>query len=125
MPSGSSSTPEALATRSVGINEVSDAIESGNANLPTGTLWGKYKAFTVQSEGQLKNADAYRPLIVAYRNGSPVRLADLGRIIDSVENDKAASWLNNERAIVLAIQRQPGTNTVAVVAVHQGYPPEL
>jgi HAE1 family hydrophobic/amphiphilic exporter-1 len=108
--------PKALATRSVGINEVSAAIESGNANLPTGTLWGKYKAFTVQTKGQLKDADAYRPLVVAYRNGSPVRLRDLGRIIDSVENDKAASWLNNERAIVLAIQRQPGTNTVAVVA---------
>jgi HAE1 family hydrophobic/amphiphilic exporter-1 len=108
--------PKALATRSVGINEVSAAIESGNANLPTGTLWGKYKAFTVQTSGQLKDADAYRPLVVAYRNGSPVRLTDLGRIIDSVENDKAASWLNNERAIVLAIQRQPGTNTVAVVA---------
>ena len=108
--------PKALATRSVGINEVSDAIQSGNANLPTGTLWGKYKAFTVQTSGQLKDADAYRPLIVAYRNGSPVRLGDLGRIIDSIENDKAASWLNNERAIVLAIQRQPGTNTVAVVA---------
>jgi HAE1 family hydrophobic/amphiphilic exporter-1 len=107
--------PKALATRSVGINEVSDAIASGNANLPTGTLWGKYKAFTVQTSGQLKDADAYRPLIVAYRNGSPVRLGDLGRIIDSIENDKAASWLNNERAIVLAIQRQPGTNTVAVV----------
>ena len=107
--------PKALATRSVGINEVSDAIDSGNANLPTGTLWGKYKAFTVQTEGQLKDADAYRPLIVAYRNGSPVRLGDLGRIVDSVENDKAASWFNNERAIVLAIQRQPGTNTVAVV----------
>ncbi len=84
--------PKALATRSVGINEVSDAIASGNANLPTGTLWGKYKAFTVQTEGQLKNAGAYQPLIVAYRNGSPVRLGDLGRIIDSVENDKAASW---------------------------------
>jgi hydrophobic/amphiphilic exporter-1 (mainly G- bacteria), HAE1 family len=107
--------PKALATRSIGINEVSDAIVSGNANLPTGTLWGKYKAYTVQTEGQLKNADAYKPLVVAYRNGSPVRLGDLGRIVDSVENDKAASWLNNDRAIVLAIQRQPGTNTVAVV----------
>lgn len=107
--------PMALATRSVGINEVSDAIQSGNVNLPTGTLWGKYKAFTLQTSGQLKDAAAYRPLIVAYRNGSPVRLADLGQVIDSIENDKSASWLNNERSIVLAIQRQPGTNTVAVV----------
>ncbi|HPS94129.1 MAG TPA: efflux RND transporter permease subunit, partial [Deltaproteobacteria bacterium] len=107
--------PTALATRSVGINEVSDAIQSGNVNLPTGTLWGSHKAFTVQTAGQLENAQAYRPLIVAYRGGSPVRLGDLGRIIDSIENDKSASWFNDERAIVLAIQRQPGTNTVAVV----------
>ena len=107
--------PTALATRSVGINEVSDAIQSGNVNLPTGTLWGSHKAFTVQTAGQLENAQAYRPLIVAYRGGSPVRLGDLGRVIDSIENDKSASWFNDERAIVLAIQRQPGTNTVAVV----------
>jgi len=106
--------PQALATRSLGINEVSDAIDAGNVNLPTGTLWGKYTAFTVQTEGQLKDADAFRPLIVAYRDGAPVRLGDLGRIIDSVENDRSASWLNNERAIILAIHRQPGTNTVAV-----------
>ena len=107
--------PRALAVRSIGIDEVSSAIESGNANLPTGTLWGKFKAFTVQTSGQLKDAQAYRPLIVAYRNGSPVRLGDLGQVIDSIENNKSASWYNNERAIVLAIQRQPGTNTVAVV----------
>jgi hydrophobic/amphiphilic exporter-1 (mainly G- bacteria), HAE1 family len=107
--------PKALATRSVGINEVSDAIASGNANLPTGTLWGKYKAFTVQTEGQLKDAAAYRPLVVAYRNGSPVRLGELGQVVDSIENNKNASWYNNDRAIVLAIQRQPGTNTVEVV----------
>ncbi|MEN6473642.1 MAG: efflux RND transporter permease subunit [Syntrophaceae bacterium] len=106
--------PQALATRSLGINEVSDAIDAGNVNLPTGTLWGKYTAFTVQTEGQLKDADAFRPLIVAYRDGAPVRLGDLGRIIDSVENDRSASWLNNQRAIILAIHRQPGTNTVAV-----------
>ena len=107
--------PTALATRSVGINEVSDAIASGNVNLPTGTLWGSHKAFTVQTEGQLKDAEAYKPLIVAYRNGSPVRLGELGQVVDSVENNKNASWYNNKRAIVLAIQRQPGTNTVAVV----------
>jgi len=107
--------PQALAARSLGIDEVSDAIDSGNPNLPTGTLWGKHKAFTVQTSGQLTDADAFQSLIVAYRNGSPVRLNDLGRIVDSVENNKAASWINNERAIILAIQRQPGTNTVAVV----------
>ncbi len=107
--------PRSLASRGIGIDEVTNAIEKANVNLPTGTLWGKDKAFTVQATGQLYDAAAYRPLIVAYRNGSPVHLEELGRVIDSVENDKVASWYNNTRSIVLAIQRQPGTNTVEVV----------
>lgn len=107
--------PKALASRGIGIDEVASVIEKGNVNLPTGTLYGTDKAFTVQATGQLYNAAAYRPLIVAYHNGSPVHLGELGRVIDSVENDKVASWYNNTRAIVLAIQRQPGTNTVEVV----------
>jgi len=107
--------PKALATRQIGIDEVAGAIRRGNVNLPVGTLWGTHQAFTIQSNGQLFDAAAYRPLIVAYRNGSPVRLEQLGRVIDSVENDKVAGWFNERRAIVLAIQRQPGTNTVEVV----------
>jgi HAE1 family hydrophobic/amphiphilic exporter-1 len=107
--------PNSLASRGIGIDEVTAAIEKANVNLPTGTLWGKDTAFTVQATGQLYNAAAYRPLVVVYRNGSPVRLEDLGRVIDSVENDKVANWYNNTRSIVLAIQRQPGTNTVEVV----------
>jgi HAE1 family hydrophobic/amphiphilic exporter-1 len=107
--------PKALATRGIGIDEVTNAVAQGNVNLPTGTLYGKFKAFTVQASGQLNDAQAYRPLIVAYRSGSPVRLQDLGRVIDSVENDKIASWYNTTRSVILAIQRQPGTNTVEVV----------
>jgi HAE1 family hydrophobic/amphiphilic exporter-1 len=107
--------PKSLASRGIGIDEVTAAIEKANVNLPTGTLWGKDTAFTVQATGQLYNAAAYRPLVVVYRNGSPVRLEELGRVIDSVENDKVANWYNNIRSIVLAIQRQPGTNTVEVV----------
>lgn len=107
--------PRSLASRGIGIDEVTNAIKKANVNLPTGTLWGKDKAFTVQATGQLYDAAAYRPLIVAYRNGSPVHLEELGRVIDSVENDKVANWYNNTRSIVLAIQRQPGTNTVEVV----------
>jgi HAE1 family hydrophobic/amphiphilic exporter-1 len=107
--------PKSLASRGIGIDEVTDAIAKANVNLPTGTLWGKDKAFTVQATGQLYDAAAYRPLIVAYRNGLPVHLEELGRVIDSVENDKVANWYNNTRSIVLAIQRQPGTNTVEVV----------
>ncbi|HNY66328.1 MAG TPA: efflux RND transporter permease subunit [Deltaproteobacteria bacterium] len=117
--------PRALAARSIGIDEVADAVSAGNANLPTGTLWGEHKAFTVQTPGQLGNADAYRPLIVAYRNGSPVRLSDLGRVVDSVENDKTASWFNDTRSIVLAVKRQPGTNTVEVVNAVREVLPEF
>jgi HAE1 family hydrophobic/amphiphilic exporter-1 len=107
--------PKALAARSIGIDEVANAIMNGNVNLPTGTLYGDHQAITIEASGKLNNAEAYRPLIVAYRNGSPVRLSELGRVIDSVENDKIASWYNNIRSIGLAIYRQPGTNTVEVV----------
>jgi HAE1 family hydrophobic/amphiphilic exporter-1 len=107
--------PNALASRGIGIDEVSAAVQNGNVNLPTGVLYGRHQALTVEANGQLTEAASYRPLIVAYRNGSPVRLQELGRAIDSVENDKIASWYTGTRAVVLAIQRQPGTNTVEVV----------
>jgi HAE1 family hydrophobic/amphiphilic exporter-1 len=107
--------PNALATRGIGIEEAQQAVQKANVNLPTGTLYGPDRAFTVQATGQLTTAEAYRPIIVAYRNGSPVRLEELGRVIDSVENDKVAGWFNNTRGIILSIQRQPGTNTVEVV----------
>ncbi|HMH00156.1 MAG TPA: efflux RND transporter permease subunit, partial [Terriglobales bacterium] len=111
--------PKALASRQIGIDEVTNAIQNGNVNLPTGTLYGTHQAFVVQASGQLKKAIDYEPLIVAYRNGAPVRLKDLGSVVDGVENDKTASWFFDNkglrRAIILAIQRQPGTNTVEVV----------
>ena len=107
--------PRALAAKKIGIDDVGNALALGNVNLPTGTLEGQKQAFTIQATGQLYNAADYRPLIIAYRNGSPVRLDELGKVIDSVENNKVANWYNNERAVVLAIQRQPGTNTVEVV----------
>ncbi len=107
--------PQALTSRGIGIDEVAAAIQKGNVNLPTGTLSGPHHAFSVQATGQLTNAQAYRPLIVAYRDGHPVRLEELGQVIDSVEEDKIASWYNTTRAVVLAIQRQPGTNTIEVV----------
>ena len=107
--------PNALASRGIGIDEVEKAIGSANVNLPTGTLYGNKQAFIVQANGQLLKAADYRPLIVSYRQGRPVRLEELGRVIDSVQNDKIASWFNNTRGIVLAVQRQPGVNTVEVV----------
>jgi len=115
--------PSALASRGIGIDDVQTAIANANVNRPTGTLQGRNQTFTIQATGQLTDAAAYRPVIVAYRNGSPVRLAQLGRVIDSVQNDLTAAWQDDTRAIVLAIQRQPGSNTVQVVdAVRQLLP---
>ncbi|MEK7445114.1 MAG: efflux RND transporter permease subunit [candidate division NC10 bacterium] len=107
--------PRALAARGIGIDEVEQAIVRANVNKPTGALYGPHQAVNVQATGQLMDAAAYRPLVVAYRNGSPVRLQELGRVIDGVETDKVASWFNDERAVVLAVQRQPGTNAIEVV----------
>ncbi len=107
--------PDALATRGISVDDVQQAISRSNVNLPTGTLYGEHQAFTVQATGQLLTAATYRPIIIVYRNGNPVRLDELGRVIDSVQDDKSASWFNDVRSVVLAIQKQPGTNTVAVV----------
>ncbi|HKW96341.1 MAG TPA: efflux RND transporter permease subunit [Bryobacteraceae bacterium] len=107
--------PDALAARGLGVDEVQAAIQRANVNLPTGTLYGHKQAFTVQSNGQLFDAAAYRKMIVTYRNGNPVRLGELGRVLDSVENDKNISWFMDTESAVLGIQRQPGTNTIEVV----------
>ena len=107
--------PNKLAAYGLGIDQVEQAVEAGNVNQPLGTLYGKNQLFTVQANGQLAKAADFRPMIVAYRNGSPVRLQELGHVLDSVQNDKVAAWYNNTRAVVLAVQRQPGANTVAVV----------
>ncbi|MEZ5401346.1 MAG: efflux RND transporter permease subunit [Bryobacteraceae bacterium] len=110
--------PRALAARQVGINEVENALRNWNVNLPIGTIVGPQRAFTLQATGQLMNAEAYKPVIVSYRQGSPIRLGELGQVVDGIEDDKAASWFykdgQEQRAVVLAIQRQPGTNTMAV-----------
>jgi HAE1 family hydrophobic/amphiphilic exporter-1 len=111
--------PNKLAAYGLGIDQVEQAVEAGNVDQPLGTLYGKHQAFVVQANGQLENAAAFRPLIVAYRNGNPVRLQALGNVLDSVQNNKVAAWYytsaGGTRAIVLAIQRQPGANTVEVV----------
>ena len=107
--------PNKLAAYGLGIDAVEQAVEAGNVNQPLGTLYGRHQSFTIQANGQLKSAAAFRPLVVAYRHGNPVRLQDLGSVSDSVQNDKVAAWFNGTRGIVLAIQRQPGANTVEVV----------
>ncbi len=107
--------PSALATRGIALTDVEQAIGNANVNLPTGTLYGAQRATSVQATGQLMDAQAYAPMIVAWRNGAPVRLDQVGRVFDSVQNDKVAAWYNGTRGVILAIQRQPGTNTIEVV----------
>jgi HAE1 family hydrophobic/amphiphilic exporter-1 len=106
--------PTQLAARNIALEDVATAVTGQNVNLPTGVLWGPKTALTVQATGQLDSASQFRNIVVAYRNGAPVHLTDLGHIVDDVQNNKTASWYNGERSIVLAIQRQPGTNTVEV-----------
>src|SRR5947209_4200542 len=106
--------PSQLATRGIALEDVANAVTNQNVNMPTGVLWGPKTALTIQATGQLDNASEFKDLIVAYRNGAPVHLTELGRITDDVQNNKTASWFDGSRSIVLAIQRQPGTNTVDV-----------
>jgi HAE1 family hydrophobic/amphiphilic exporter-1 len=106
--------PKELASRGIGIDQVAEAVSKANVNLPTGTLYGAQQAFTVQASGQLTNAEPYRSVIVTYRDGHPVRIGDIGSVYDSVENNKVAAWYVDQRSIILAVQRQPGTNTVEV-----------
>jgi HAE1 family hydrophobic/amphiphilic exporter-1 len=107
--------PEALSKRGLGLDKVVSAIQNANSNLPSGVLQGSARNFTVKSSGKMLRAQSFNDLIVAYQDGMPVRLSDVGRAEDSVENVKIKSWLNDERCILLAIYRQPGANTVEVV----------
>jgi hydrophobic/amphiphilic exporter-1 (mainly G- bacteria), HAE1 family len=107
--------PRKLSAHGIGIDEVVNAIQSSNVNLPTGTMAGRERIFTVLADGQLLNAASYAPMVIAYRNSNPVRLADVARVYDGVEQDKTASWWQGMRNISLMIQKQPGSNVVAVV----------
>ncbi len=117
--------PNQLAARGIGIDEVWGAIQKHNVNLPAGTLWGANQAYTVQSSGQLMNAAEYRSLIVSYKNGSPVRLGDLGQVLDGIQDTRQLAWINNTPSIMFQVQRQPGTNTVEVVDAIKALFPEF
>ena len=106
--------PEKLAARQIDLEEVRSALSSGSLNMPAGSLYGFSKAYTVQSNTQLTTAPQFSNLIVTYRNGSPVRLGELGNVLDSVSDDKSHFWINDHEAMVLAVQKQPGSNTVEV-----------
>jgi HAE1 family hydrophobic/amphiphilic exporter-1 len=107
--------PEAAAARGLSMDDIRNAVARANSTTPVGTLNGPSQNITLQASGQMDTAEPYRQIVVAYRNGSPVKLDEVAKVYDSVENDKTASWFNGERSIVLAIQKQPDANTVAVV----------
>ena len=106
--------PRALASRGIGIDEVAQSVSQNNVNLPTGVLWGKTKSYTLAANGQLTDAAGFANLIVTYRNGAPVRLRDLGKVVDGVQNTRIAAWYNDTRSISLIVNKQPGVNTVEV-----------
>ena len=121
--------PGAMAARGLGLDQVQSAVNSGNVNLPTGTLYGSNRTYNIMVNGQFETAKPFADLVVSYQNGAPVRLRDIGRIYDGVQNDKLAAWVNGQRGVLLAIQKQPGVNTIAVVerirAVLPGFQKQL
>ena len=117
--------PESMADRGVAVDDVSSAIRTGNPNTPVGTIYGSFRNLTLKTNDQLPNAAAFSQLIVTFRNGAPVRLQDVAHVVDSVENNKVASWFNGRRSVTLAVQRQPGTNTVAVVDAIKALMPQF
>ncbi|MEA2977791.1 MAG: hypothetical protein QOF19_3311 [Alphaproteobacteria bacterium] len=115
--------PVAAAARNISLDEIRRVVVSTNSNSPVGTLYGSNQNVTLLATGAMRKAEEYRKVVVAYRNGAPIKLDEVARVIDGVENDKIATWFNNERAIVLGIQKQPGANTIAVVdAIRERFP---
>jgi hydrophobic/amphiphilic exporter-1 (mainly G- bacteria), HAE1 family len=117
--------PVAAAARNISLEDVRSVVAKTNSNTPVGTLYGPKQSVTLTASAAMTKAEEYRKVVVAYRNGSPVHLDQIARVIDSVENDKVASWFNDNRAIVLAIQRQPDANTVAVVDLVRNRMPQF
>ena len=117
--------PVAAAARNVSLEEVRQAVAKANSNAPVGTLSGPSQDITLVATAAMEQAQAYRNVVVKFVNGAPIKLSDIATIVDSVENDKVATWFNDTRAIVLAIQRQPDANTVAVVDAVRAKLPQM
>jgi len=117
--------PYALNARGLSLTQVADAIQSGNSNLPSGTLEGQNRTYSVQASGQLDDAEQYNNLVIAYNNGSPVHLSDVGHAVNSIEENKRQTTYNDTRAIVLSVHRQPGANTVKVAKEVRDLLPKL
>src|SRR6185503_1933576 len=107
--------PGKLVTRNISLDDVEKAVKAGNTNLPTGSLSGPHKETSIKTSGTLNGAAGYNDVIVTYRNAAPVRIRDLGRAIDGVEQDKLSTWFGNEQGMLMAVYRQPGSNTVEIV----------
>ena len=122
--------PRVVAARGIGFDQIKTTIQKGNVNLPTGSLSGKDKSYLVQANGQLNDAASYGELIVSYQNGAPIKLKDLGNVIDSIQNNKVSNLFSdrkvfNQPSIVLAVQPQPGANTVKIVDAVKAMLPTL
>jgi HAE1 family hydrophobic/amphiphilic exporter-1 len=117
--------PRELASRQIGIDQVAQAVQQANSNRATGTLAGSQQSFVVEAHGRLMSAKDYKPVVVAYKNGSPVRLYELANVYDGVENDKTAAWYQGTRTIFVSIQRQPGSNVVEIVDRVKALLPQL
>jgi hydrophobic/amphiphilic exporter-1 (mainly G- bacteria), HAE1 family len=109
--------PVAAAARNVSLDEIRRVLVATNSNSPVGTLYGPRQNVTLLATNAMRHASEYKDVVVAWRNGAPVKLQEIATVIDSVENDKVASWFNDRRSVTLAVQRQPGANTVEVVDV--------
>ncbi|HTR36114.1 MAG TPA: efflux RND transporter permease subunit [Bryobacteraceae bacterium] len=114
--------PNRLAARGIGLNEIQSTVQSWNVNVPTGTIFGPHTSYNIQANGQLPHAADYRPMVVAYRNGAPVRLDEVARVVDSVEDNKQTAMMYGEqfgkkgaRVVMLAVQRQPNSNTLQII----------
>jgi HAE1 family hydrophobic/amphiphilic exporter-1 len=108
--------PAKLASLGIGVSQVAAAIRNNNVLLPTGVLYGKDRTLTIQATGQMSNAAEFKRLIVSWKNGAPVRLGDLGNVLDDIQNNKGGAWFGNDRTVFLMINRQPGTNTVEIAS---------
>ncbi len=115
----------ALAAYGLNIDDLRSSISNANVNTPKGNFDGPTRAYTVNANDQLQNADAYRSLVIAYKDGNPVRLSDVAQIIDGAENTKLAAWMNDTPAIILNIRRQPGANVIQVVDGIKALLPQL
>ncbi|PUA16725.1 MdtB/MuxB family multidrug efflux RND transporter permease subunit [Glaciimonas sp. PCH181] len=107
--------PRAIAALSLNLDDIRTAIGNANVNQAKGSFDGPSRASTIDANDQLKSADEYRNLIIAYKNGAPIRVSDIGNVVDGAENIRLAAWANHAPAVILNIQRQPGANVIGVV----------